>query len=137
MRHSYHRGSLSLDFVGTVGARASAGSEERLPDRAELGRWLSEAGLAEGAEPTETELGEARALREAIWAAATDVLDGKDVRRAAVSAINRAAQGLRAGAPQLTASLAVHWGGAPPPWRWRSAGSPPTPSRCSPDTGID
>lgn len=109
MSHSFHRGSLALDLVGTVGARASSSPEERLPAPDALARWLEEAGLAAGTAPTTEELAAARALREAIWQAANDALSGRPVRRAALEALNGAAQGLRRGAPRLTAARAVRW----------------------------
>ncbi len=109
MRFSFHRGSLALDLVGTVGRRASGAPEERLPDAAALGAWLAEAGLLEGAAPTERDLAEARVLREALHSAGTAVLDGAPVRRADLAVVNRAAAALRAGAPQLTPSLAQRW----------------------------
>jgi predicted RNA-binding Zn ribbon-like protein len=109
MRFSFHRGSLALDLVGTVGRRASGDPEERLPDAAAFGAWLAEAGLVDGAAPTDDELAQARALREALHRAAAAVLDGTPVRRADLAALNRAAQAVREGAPQLTASLALRW----------------------------
>jgi predicted RNA-binding Zn ribbon-like protein len=109
VRFSFHRGSLALDLVGTVGRRASDVPEERLPDPAALATWLAEAGLADGTAPGEDDLAEARALREALHRAAAAVLDGAPVRRAELAAVNRAAAALRDGAPQLTPSLAQRW----------------------------
>lgn len=114
MTFSFHRGSLALDLAGTVGSRASDHPEERMPGREELARWLAEAGLLERAEPTAEELQQAHALRDAIHAAGTDVLARRPVRRAALEAINRAARGLRLGAPQLSAGLAARWEGSAP-----------------------
>lgn len=60
-------GRLSLDFVGTVGYRP-AQHVERLTDREALRRWLLEAGLpAEGSAPSDDDLAEARAVREALY----------------------------------------------------------------------
>ncbi|MBO0848463.1 MAG: ABATE domain-containing protein [Pseudonocardia sp.] len=60
-------GRLSLDFVGTVGYRP-AQHVERLTDREALRRWLLEAGLpSEGSAPTDDDLAEARAVREALY----------------------------------------------------------------------
>jgi predicted RNA-binding Zn ribbon-like protein len=112
--YAFHRGSLALDLAGTVGARASDAPEERMPGRGELARWLEEAGLVERAEPSDADLAAAHALREAIHAAATDVLEGRPVRRAALATLNRAAQGLRLGAPQLTPALGTRWESAAP-----------------------
>lgn len=109
MRFSFHRGSLALDLVGTVGRRASDAPEERLPDPAALGIWLDEAGLAPGTAPTDAELAVARSLREAIHRAAAAALGGERVRRADVAALNDAARALRDGAPRLTASLEARW----------------------------
>lgn len=109
MTHSFHRGSLALDLVGTVGGRASAAPEERLPTAAALGRWLDEAGLLAGAAPTAGELDTARALREAIWQAGSDTLAHRPIRRAALDVLNAAAAGLRLGAPRLSALRAVRW----------------------------
>jgi predicted RNA-binding Zn ribbon-like protein len=109
VRFSFHRGSLALDLVGTVGRRASEAPEERLPDPAALGTWLAEAGLAEGAAPTEAELADAKQLREAIQRTGAALLAGGPARRADVAAVNRAARALRGGAPQLTPGLAVRW----------------------------
>lgn len=109
MRYSFHRGSLALDFVGTVGRRASEAPEERLPDPAALGTWLAEAHLAEGTEPTQEDLFEARALREAIHRAGVAAMKGSPVRPADLAAVNRAARALRGGAPQLTRSRSMRW----------------------------
>jgi predicted RNA-binding Zn ribbon-like protein len=109
VRFSFHRGSLALDLVGTVGRRASDDPEERLPDAAALGTWLAEAGLAAETAPGDEDLAAARALREALHRAAAAVVDGAPVRRADLAAVNRAAAALRDGAPQLTASLASRW----------------------------
>lgn len=114
MTFSFHRGSLALDLAGTIGARASDHPEERMPGRDDLGRWLVQGGLLERAAPTEDELAEAHALRDAIYAAGTDVLDGRPVRRSALGTLNRAALGLRLGAPQLTATLAARWDASAP-----------------------
>lgn len=114
MTFSFHRGSLALDFAGTLGSRASGDPEERMPEAGDLGRWLVEAGLLERAAPTEEELGQAHALREAIAQAGSDVLEKRPVRRSALEILNRAALGLRLGAPQLSASLATRWEGSVP-----------------------
>lgn len=109
MRFSFHRGALALDLVGTVGGRASAAPEERLPDAVALGTWLAEAGLAEGTTPTEGELAGAKLLREAIHRVGAALLDGAPARRADVATVNQAARALRGGAPKLTPALAVRW----------------------------
>lgn len=110
MRFTFHRGSLALDFVGTVGRRASASPEERLPDPDALGAWLLEAGLLEGAvAPTVRELAGARALREAAWRTLAAAMTRTAPSRADITALNRAARGLREGAPRLTTTLETHW----------------------------
>ena len=105
MRFSFHRGSLALDLVGTVGRRASQDPEERLPDPAALATWLAEAGLADGTAPDEDDVAGARALREALHRAGAAALEGAPVRRADVAVVNRAARALSEGAPQLTSAL--------------------------------
>jgi predicted RNA-binding Zn ribbon-like protein len=109
VRFSFHRGSLALDLVGTVGRRASDAPEERLPEPSALGTWLAEAGLAADTTPAAEDLALARALREAIHRAAAAVLDGGAVRRVDLAVLNRAALGLREGVPQLGPSLAQRW----------------------------
>lgn len=109
MRFSFHRGGLALDFAGTVGSRASAGPEERLPDPGALGAWLSEAGLLDDARPSPADLARARAVREAIARAAAAVVDGDRPRPADLRVINDAARDLRHGAPQLTPALGRRW----------------------------
>jgi predicted RNA-binding Zn ribbon-like protein len=109
VRFSFHRGSLALDLVGTVGRRASDDPEERLPDPAALATWLAEAGLAAGTAPTKDDLAAARALREALHGLLAAALAGAPARRADVAAVNRAAGRLRGGAPALTASLDQRW----------------------------
>ncbi len=109
MRFSFHRGALSLDLAGTVGGRASPAPEERLPDPAALSAWLAEAGLLEASSPTASDLERALDLREAIFRAASAVVDGGTPRRPDLSVVNAAALGLRRGAPQLTPALATRW----------------------------
>jgi predicted RNA-binding Zn ribbon-like protein len=106
---SFHRGSLALDFVGTVGSRASDAPEERLPDADALRTWLAEAGLAEGVRPSEADLAAARRLREAIFRILSDAIDGRRAHAGSLGIVNRAAENLRLGAPQIDASLRVRW----------------------------
>jgi len=106
---SFHRGSLALDFAGTVGSRASEAPEERLPDTDALRRWFAEAGLAEDARPDEADLAAAHRLREAIFRVLSDAIDGRRVDASSIAAVNRAAEGLRLGAPQLDARLRARW----------------------------
>ncbi|HTO97892.1 MAG TPA: CGNR zinc finger domain-containing protein [Myxococcales bacterium] len=109
MSFSFHRGSLALDFAGTVGARASAAPEERLPDAEALRRWLSEAGLLEDARPGDADLAAARSLREAIFRVFSDAIDGRRIDAGALAIVNRAAGGLRLGAPRIDPLLKVRW----------------------------
>jgi len=109
MTFSFHRGSLSLDFAGTVGSRASAAPEERLPDADALRRWLEEAGLAPEARPDQADLLAARRLREAVFRIFSDAIEGRRADPGSLAIVNRAADGLRLGAPQLDARLRAHW----------------------------
>lgn len=74
-------GRLSLDFVGTVGYRP-AQHVERLTDGEALRRWLLEAGLpAERLAPTDGDLAEARAVREALYQVIGSRVDTEPGRR--------------------------------------------------------
>jgi predicted RNA-binding Zn ribbon-like protein len=108
MTFSFHRGSLALDFVGTMGARASSKPDERLPDGAALLRWLAEAGLPVPTRITQAELDTARALREAIYLLAVNSLDGKGWLPGAVNLVNRAALG-PVGGRRLFARDRIRW----------------------------
>jgi predicted RNA-binding Zn ribbon-like protein len=114
MTFSFHRGALSLDFAGTLGSRASEHPEERLPDAAALGTWLAEAGLLEAARPTLAELAQARSLREAIHRIGAGVLANGPPDPRALAVLNRAAEGLKLGAPRLTQNLGVRWTSSAP-----------------------
>jgi predicted RNA-binding Zn ribbon-like protein len=105
---SFHRGSLALDFAGTVGSRASNKSEERLPDVAALLRWLGEAGLPVPARIDQKELESALALREAIYLLGASLLDGKRWPTAALDRVNRAALGPEGGR-RLAATGGARW----------------------------
>jgi predicted RNA-binding Zn ribbon-like protein len=109
VRFSFHRGSLALDFIGTVGQRASAAPEERLPDPAALATWLREAKLPEPSHVTEADLTAARALREALYAVGTQTLDGRSLDRAALDLVNAAARGKMLGALKLVARGKASW----------------------------
>lgn len=109
MSHSFHRGSLALDFVGTLGARASDAPEERLPDAAALGEWLRDAGLCEQALPTQEELAGARELREALFALGAAQVEGRSLPRRALETLNAAAAGLAQGRPSLDAKGRERW----------------------------
>jgi predicted RNA-binding Zn ribbon-like protein len=61
-------GNIALEFVATLGDRPGR-RIERLAEPDDLARWLGEAALAEQARVTADALGQARALREAIYRA--------------------------------------------------------------------
>jgi predicted RNA-binding Zn ribbon-like protein len=109
-RFSFHRGSPALDFVGTVGRRASQ-AEERLPDPAALDAWLREAGLVDGrTHPTAADLRAARALRESIAAVFAALAARAAPPRADVAAINEAARASALATPSLHGpALRVRW----------------------------
>jgi predicted RNA-binding Zn ribbon-like protein len=107
-RFSFHRGSLALDFAGTVGSRASAAPEERLPDAAALEGWLREAGLG-SSYVTDADLAAARALREAIFELGQALVRGRPLGRRALATLNAAAGGRRRGAPRLDDKGRAHW----------------------------
>src|SRR3954463_9111402 len=66
-------GRVSLNFTATVGERWRDGIE-RLPQPADLARWLVEAELAPAGGPVTTaELAKARGLREALYRVFTAV----------------------------------------------------------------
>jgi predicted RNA-binding Zn ribbon-like protein len=100
-RHSFHRGSLALDFVGTVGRRDSA-PEERLPTVSSLEDWLCEAHLLErSSRLTRKQLDIAIDTREAAAAVLGAVADGRPLPVQQVRRLNAAAAALPP--PQLNA----------------------------------
>jgi predicted RNA-binding Zn ribbon-like protein len=109
-RFSFHRGSPALDFVGTLGRRASQGAE-RLHDPAALDVWLREAGLIEGqAHATAADLRAARALRESVAAVFAALAARTAVPRADVAAINEAARASALATPALHGpQLRLRW----------------------------
>lgn len=109
MRFSFHRGSVSLDFIGTVGQRASDTPEEKLPHPAALATWLREAKLPEPLHITEPELIAARTLREALYVVGTQTLDLRPLARAALEVVNAAARGRMLGSLQLLAHGEASW----------------------------
>ena len=94
MTFSFHRGSLSLDFAGTLGQRASPEPEERLPHPAAFADWLREAGLPVPVRLGERELAAARSLREAVYTLGAQAVDGQPPDRAALKRLNAAARGV-------------------------------------------
>ncbi len=109
MTFSFHRGSLALDFAGTVGSRVSDAPEERIPDGDALSAWLREAGLVEDAAATEEDLAQARRLREAIHQLGDAIVAGRPLAARALATLNDAAAGLRLGAPRLDRTRTVRW----------------------------
>ncbi len=109
MRFSFHRGCLALDFVGTVGLRASPAPEERLPDPAALTTWLREARLPAPARVTPAELAAARVLREALHALVAAVVDGRPLDRDALAIANAAARERGAGSLELDGRGRASW----------------------------
>jgi predicted RNA-binding Zn ribbon-like protein len=93
-RFTFHRGSLALNFAGTIGRRASH-PEERLPDRAALAAWLREARLIPAGTPvTDANVTAARELREAVARVGAAVVDSAPPLPGDVDRINAAAGGL-------------------------------------------
>jgi len=81
-------GRPCLDLVLTVGERWRR-SFERLREPADLGRWLSDAGLLATAPPASPgDLADARSLREAIFGVARSTMDGVRPDRADVALVN-------------------------------------------------
>jgi predicted RNA-binding Zn ribbon-like protein len=109
MTFSFHRGSLALDFAGTVGSRTSAEPEERLPDAEALARWLREAGLVEDASPTPRDLAGARKLRDAVYDLGAAIVAGRPLDGRALAVLNAAAAGVSRGAPRLDRKRQIHW----------------------------
>src|SRR5262245_23318137 len=109
MSFGFHRGSLALDFAGTVGSRASPAPEERLPDADALAAWLREAGLVDDAQPAPAELAAAHRLREAIYALGAARVVGRPADAKDVAVVNAAARGRRVGAARLGTDGAVSW----------------------------
>ena len=71
-------GNLALDFVGTLGERRDARTEH-LHEGADVAAWLVEAGVLDAPPSTDgTTLGEAVALREALFVVVEHLLDEPD-----------------------------------------------------------
>jgi predicted RNA-binding Zn ribbon-like protein len=109
MTFSFHRGSLALDFAGTVGSRTSAEPEERLPDAGALAAWLREARLVEGVAPTARELALARKLREAVYDLGAAIVAERPLDARALAILNTAVAGVSRGAPRLDRKRQIHW----------------------------
>ena len=106
-------GHLSLDFVATLGARR-ADPIERFHSVADLEEWLTIAGLLGGigptATPSDTQLADARLLREAIYRILTAVRLGDSPSTDDVDVVNLFARGPAAAlqiGPELSAGRSV------------------------------
>jgi predicted RNA-binding Zn ribbon-like protein len=106
---SFHRGSLALDFAGTVGSRTSAEPEERLPDAEALSTWLREAGVIDNTAPTARELADALELREAVYKLGAAVVATRPLDPDALATLNAAAAGVSRGVPRLDRKRQVRW----------------------------
>ncbi len=114
---AFHRGSLALDFVGTVAFRGSGAPQERLPDATSLARWLAAAGLVAGPATLRVSASVfdgALVLREAIARAASALMDGAQPSARDVATINAGAAGVALGVPQLGRDLSARWKSASP-----------------------
>ena len=113
---SFHRGSLSLDFVGTLGFRGSPDPKERLPDRAALRRWLFKARVVQRPQVkvSESDLAVAILLREAIAKCAAAILSRTQPADDALLTINRVALNCALGVRKLDSSLNGKWTSSDP-----------------------
>jgi predicted RNA-binding Zn ribbon-like protein len=114
---TFLRGARVLDFVGTLGSRASDRPVERLPTPGEFGRWLQAAGLlADGAmPPSSADYQQALALREAIARTFSALVDAQQPAGSDIESINRLAAELARGTPYLDgAALVERWHSAAP-----------------------
>lgn len=106
MEFGFHRGSLALDFVGTLRHRAWPRPEERLADAAALAQWFHAAGIGDVA-VAERDVAGARALREAIARVLGGIHDGEALAQRDVACINRHAADAGIRQPRLTSSGTV------------------------------
>lgn len=106
----FHRGSVALDFAGTVSRRTSQ-PHDRLPDPSALGRWLHDAGLIPVVEhPRLSDLHVARALREAIARVAAAVVARATPDAQDIAAIDDAARWQALAVPFLDQrTLTARW----------------------------
>ena len=100
----FRSGRLCLDFVATV-AKRGMGDREMLGRPADLATWLRCAELPPADRITAANLAETIALREAIHALTRAHVDHQTPPRAAVRAVNAAAQ---AGPPTVTLATDGH-----------------------------
>lgn len=111
MKHVFTCGNPALDLACTLRARRTARYETLdTPDR--LDAWYLESGIADAVSPcAETDLAQAVAVREAIYALVTSRLAGDPFDGEALALVNRIARKPSA-APQLT--VAGRWVEATP-----------------------
>ncbi|HXN34329.1 MAG TPA: ABATE domain-containing protein [Polyangiaceae bacterium] len=100
-KHSFHRGSLALDFVGTLGRRGADQPEERIPDPGALRHWLVEARLAAPGRVTRSDYDAAVELRESIYRMGRRALAGARQSAADVRQLNAFARWSRLGTRRL------------------------------------
>jgi len=88
LRFRFDAGRPCLDLVITVGERWRR-SFERLRSTDDLARWLAEAGMTRTPPPvSETDLADARDLREAIFRVARAAMDGRPAPKADIGTVN-------------------------------------------------
>jgi predicted RNA-binding Zn ribbon-like protein len=86
----FRSGRLALDLPATLAARLRPEPRDLLATPRDLGRWLAAAGLAPRIlEPTEEELSQARALREALYRLALACARGQSFAAKDRSLLNR------------------------------------------------
>jgi predicted RNA-binding Zn ribbon-like protein len=99
-------GSLSLNFVATVGARCSDQPVERLPTPEHLARWLRSSGMFREEDtlppPDETARLAAIALREVLHRVIHDFVHGQAVKQEDLDDLNAAARAAHPPVPQLS-----------------------------------
>ena len=109
MTHSFHRGSLALDFVGTVGFRRCDAPIERLGDAGALADWLRAADLVDANAPVASaDLERAIALRESLARIGFAIVADRTPAANDVDVVNVSARGVCAGAVTLTPDLGRH-----------------------------
>lgn len=95
-------GSLSLNFVATLGSRSGPQPVERLATAARLGAWIAASGLAVAAPQVDDhDLAQATALREALYRLVHDVVHGRPVDDADLALVNATARLVALPTPQL------------------------------------
>lgn len=102
MMHVFKCGTPALDFVGTLRARHNPEPLEMLSSPESLDAWYRESGVVDGdSNCSPSDVAEAVALREAIYALVVAKLAGESYQADALSLVNRTAHTPSA-VPQLT-----------------------------------